>query len=68
MTDQDSDVLTGYEAIGKFLGWTARQAKHRALSGDLPTFKFGRTPCATKSALRAYLAKRMTQAEASVRQ
>lgn len=58
-SQNEADLLTGYEAIGKFLGWTARQVKHRALSGQLPTFKFGRTPCATKPALRAYLASQM---------
>lgn len=67
MNDHDTDLLTGYEDIGKFLGWTARQVKHRALSGQLPVFKRGRTPCSTKSGLRAWLAKNMSQAEASTR-
>lgn len=59
----DADFLYGYEAIAAFLGLTPRQAKHRALTGTIPTFKQGRTPCATKSGLRAYLARQMAQAE-----
>lgn len=59
-TSTDRDFLAGYEAIGEFLGWTARQVKHRALTGQLPIFKMGRTPCATKSGLRAWLSEQMT--------
>lgn len=59
----EADLLTGYEAIGKFLGWTPRQVKHRTLSGQLPTMTFGRVRCATKTALREYLAKQMNQSE-----
>lgn len=63
----DADLLSGYPAIARFLGITARQAKHRALSGSIPVFKQGRTPCATKSGLRAYLARQMAQAETQPR-
>lgn len=59
----DSDLLSGYEQIGAFIGLSARQAQHRALSGTLPVFKMGRATCATKSGLRAYLARQMTIAE-----
>lgn len=64
---KNADLLSGYEEIGSYVGLTARQAKHRALSGTLPTFKMGRLTCATKSGLRAWLAKQMTQAEAAAR-
>ncbi len=64
MSDE-ADFLSGYPAIGAFLGITPRQAKHRALTGSIPVFKQGRTPCATKSGLRAYLARQMAQAERS---
>ena len=63
MNRDEVDLLTGYQEIGDFLGWTARQAKHRALSGELPTFKFGRTPCARRSTLTAWMARQEAQAE-----
>lgn len=63
----DSDVLTGEEAIGAFLGWKPRTVRYRASLGEIPTFKIGRTRCATKSGLRAYLARQMAQAEAPIR-
>lgn len=66
--DADVDLLSGYDAIARFLGITARQAKHRALSGAFPTFKQGGVRCATKSGLRAYLARQMAQAERSAGQ
>lgn len=66
MSDE-SDVLTGEAEIGAFLGWKPRTVRYRAGLGEIPTFKVGRTRCATKSALRAWLAKQMSQAEASAR-
>ena len=64
---KNADLLWGYEAIGEFLGLGTQAVKHRARKGQLPVFKRGRTPCATKSGLRAWLAKQMTQAEAAAR-
>jgi hypothetical protein len=61
--NETSGFLYGLEAIGGFLGMTAKQAKHRALAGQIPTFKMGRSVCATKQALSAWLAEQ----EAAVR-
>lgn len=63
----DADLLSGYDEIAAYVGLTPRQAQHRALSGSLPTFKMGRTTCATKSGLRSWLAKQMTQAEGATK-
>lgn len=63
----DTDLLGGYEAIGAFLGLTAQQVKFRARKKLIPIFYQGRTPCATKSGLRAYLARQMAQAETPIR-
>ena len=52
-----SDLLYGLEAIGSYLRMTPRQAKHRALSGQLPTFKMGRNTCARRSTLNTWLAE-----------
>lgn len=60
---RESDFLYGYPAIGLFLGLKARQVQHRVQSKQLPVFRQGRIPCATKSALRAWLAKQMQAAE-----
>lgn len=57
--NDESDVLTGEVAIGAFLGWSARTVRYRAGLGEIPTFKIGRTRCATKTALRAWLHKQM---------
>lgn len=67
MIPDDTDLLTGYVQIAAFLGWKSRTVRHRAANGELPTFKIGRTPCATKSALRSWLAKQMTQAEGATK-
>jgi len=59
MKDNDvSDLLYGLNAIGGYLRMTARQAKHRALTGQIPTFKVGRNVCARKASLDAWLAER----------
>lgn len=58
-TATDTDLLAGYAAIGAFLGFNAQQTKHRARKGQIPVFKMGRTPCATKTALSGWLAKQM---------
>ena len=63
----DSDLLSGYDQIGAFIGLSPRQAQHRALTGTLPVFKMGRATCATKSGLRAWLSRQMAQAETTAR-
>lgn len=53
----DSDLLVGLDQIGQHLGMTFNQAKHRAASGDIPTFKIGKTVCARRSTLKAHFDK-----------
>ena len=48
-----SDLLYGLEAIASYLRMTHRQAKHRALQGQIPTFKIGRNVCARRAGLNA---------------
>lgn len=56
MTSKQTDLLSGYEAIGDFLGMTKRQAEHlRENDPTLPTFKLGRKVCALRSKLEAWL-------------
>ncbi|MEH3117092.1 MAG: DNA-binding protein [Methylorubrum populi] len=51
-----TDLLNGVEAIAKYLRMTPRQVRHRALTGEIPTFKIGRTVCARESSLTSWLA------------
>lgn len=57
------DLLHGTQAIADYLGLTARQAKHRAATGELPFFKLSRMICSTRSSLNAWLASRMAGGE-----
>ena len=59
------DMLHGTDAIAGHLGMTARQLRHRAGAGELPTFKLGRIVCATRSGLNAWLAKQEAKALAA---
>ena len=49
-------TLFGIKAIADHGGMTERQASYRAELGQLPTFKMGRTLCASRAALDAWLA------------
>ncbi|MFG1461753.1 DNA-binding protein [Xanthobacter sp. DSM 24535] len=62
-----SDLLSGIAAIAQHLSITPRQAKHRIATCALPIFRMGRTICARKSTLTAWMAEQETLA-ASVRQ
>lgn len=61
--DTQLDLLTGLSSIAAHLGWTKRQAEHRAASGEIPTFLIGRTVCALRSKLDAHMAALHVQAE-----
>lgn len=50
------DTIYGIEAIAEHVGMTARQAKYRADIGQMPSFKMGRTVCASRAALNGWLA------------
>lgn len=58
LNDEASDLLYGLNAIAAYLRMRPRQAKHRALRGEIPTFKMGRSVCARKATLKAWLADR----------
>ena len=49
------ELLTGLQQIADHLGWTKRQAKQRALTGAIPTFRLGHTVCARRSSLNAWM-------------
>lgn len=55
--EAESDLLRGYQAIGQHLGMSARQAKHQAKLGTIPTFKMGRIVCARRSSLSSRFAQ-----------
>lgn len=52
-----ADLLYGIKAIAAELGMRPKQAEHRIAQGAIPTFKMGRTVCASRAALQAWLAK-----------
>ncbi|SNT05989.1 hypothetical protein SAMN06295912_13535 [Sphingomonas laterariae] len=62
--DPPTDLLTGCDAIAKHLGWTTRQVKHRVATGELPTFRTGRTVCARRSTLAKHFAAQEAAAAA----
>lgn len=55
--EASTDLLVGLDQIGRYLGMTVNQTKHRASSGDIPTFKMGKIVCARKSTLTAHFDK-----------
>lgn len=55
MNTADSDLLHGYEEIGKHLHMTKDAVKHRAKQEGIPTFKMGRIVCSRRSTLNAWL-------------
>ncbi|WP_371346089.1 DNA-binding protein [Ancylobacter sp. IITR112] len=61
---EDAGVIHGYEAIGEYLGLSARQAKHFAGKGDIPTFKLGAKVCARRASLDSWLADLEAKASA----
>lgn len=62
---ESSDLLTGYAAIGSFLGWKARTVRHLASRGEMPIFNVGGKCCARRSTLNAWLAEREAAALAA---
>lgn len=57
--DNHPDLLYGLDAIGSYLGITARQAEHLIARGDLPSFKMGDRVCALRSAIAEQLAEKI---------
>ena len=66
MDTRRPDLLYGLHAIAGHLGMTPRQAKHRALTKLIPTFKIERTVCARRSSLDAWIAEQEVKAQGSM--
>ncbi len=56
-TEGKGDLLYGAAAIGEYLGISERQARHRVDTGEIPTFRIGKTICSRRSTLDAWLAE-----------
>jgi hypothetical protein len=56
------DLCHGYDEIGQHMGLSARQVKHLASTGAIPTFKLGRIVCALRSKLDEALLDKAAQA------
>lgn len=55
MFGSDEDLLYGVPAIADAFRWKARHVYHLKDKHGLPTFKIGRTVCAKRSAIRAWI-------------
>lgn len=66
MTERDDDMLYGVPAIAEAFRWRPRQVYHLADKHGLPTFKIGRTVCARRSAVRAWI-EQIADREAAAR-
>lgn len=64
---EDEDLLYGVPAIAKAFRWRPKQVYHLKDHHGLPTFKIGRTVCARKSAVRAWIADVAERAAAEQR-
>ena len=49
------DLLYGAPAIAEYLGVTDRVVYHRAETGEIPSFKIGKTICSRKTTLTEYM-------------
>ena len=50
-----ADLLYGCADIGEFLGLSAYQVQHQVDAKRIPHFRIGKTICATRGALTAWL-------------
>lgn len=62
---EPGEVLYGLRAIGSIYGIGEKAAKMRHQNGDLPTFRMGRTVCASRSSIAADIAAREATALAA---
>jgi hypothetical protein len=67
MTDRDDDMLYGVPAIAEAFRWRPRQVYHLKDKHGLPTFKVGKTVCAKRSAIRAWIVS-IAEREAAARE
>lgn len=49
------DIVYGFDAIGRLMGMTAAQARHRLAAMDAPLFKVGRKVATRRASLSAWL-------------
>lgn len=64
MASENEDLLYGVPAIAEAFKWKPRQVYHLKEKHGLPTFKMGRTVCALKSEVRAWITKQAGRASA----
>jgi excisionase family DNA binding protein len=55
--DERSELLHGVQDIAAYLGLTDRQVERHIARSGLPVFRLGRTVCARRSTLEAWLAE-----------
>lgn len=63
MNGKTPDLLYGREAIANHLGLTLKQCCHRIDSKHIPTFKMGRTVCASRVVLDTWISEIFTAAK-----
>ncbi len=61
----DEDLLCGVPAIAAAFGWRPRVVYHLKDNHGLPTFKIGKTVCASRGAVRGWIADREAAALAA---
>ncbi len=61
----EHDLLYGMPAIAAAFGWKPRQVEHLKNRHGLPTFQIGRCVCASRSAVRAWIARQAQQGRAA---
>lgn len=57
MENDTADLLYGVPAIAAFLELREKQVRNRIEQGAIPSFKLGRTVCARRTTLRAWIAE-----------
>lgn len=55
MHSENDDLLYGVPAIAEAFRWKPRQVYHLKEKHGLPTFKIGRTVCARRSEVKAWI-------------
>ena len=56
-TEVPADLLRGIKAIARFIGYSPRATQDLIASGEIPTFRLGRSVCARRSTLNRQFAK-----------
>ena len=61
-SDNNADVLHGFDAIGRHLGMTGEAARQRVRREKIPVVRSGRRVWIRRSTLNAWLAEREAEA------